>query len=443
MPSSSLSHVSRRIAAINLGRAWWLLVITTMISLGIAGLTQLVGFQIPIGPVLFIDFGGSLAFFILLFLARRDRLGIWLAGRLPLAYAIFFVLLSDGYYFSLLPVFGDNAGYVFGVLTPSALLLLPPRVFLPFLAVNHVVFVTVLYASNQTPKVLTAGTAGGTVAVIIAGVCCAFQYRAKTAELLKEAVIARKNRELAAANACLTRKTNQLDELMAVAAHDLRSPLLALESLCAFEKRETAWQQPPYSQFLGTVLAGTRSMVDLVNRLLLENRTRHQPGTQGAVAICDLAMFLPEAALRAQPLALQKQIRIIVTNPHEEALVEVPADALDRVLDNLLSNAIKFSPPGSLVQLCLLRSGGEWTCEIRDEGPGIAPEDRGSLFQKFEQGRNQPTAGEPSSGLGLYISKNLVQEMKGTLEYEPHVPKGSIFRISLPAEPLDADGKKL
>lgn len=433
LPPKAEGLVAGRMNSINLNRCWWLLIVTTSFSIAIAIMTQLVTFEAGLTRIQVVDFAFSFAFFVLLWLARRGRLSSDVARVLPLAYAVFFVLLNDGYYFSALPMFGDNVGYVFGVLTPSAILLLPTRIFVPFLLLNHLAFTSRLFfTSSSDIQFLFSAVVGSTAAVIIAAVASTFQYRSKVAELEKERLVRKRNRELAASNARLQAETHEMDELMAIAAHDLRAPLLSLDALCEIEKTDPRWQSEPHHGFLAAVSAGTRGMADLVNRLLAAHEAGHDSDMMRESAICDLPVLIRAAADRARPHAMQKQISIVVRTPGGPVpLVEVSEEAIGRVFDNLLSNAVKFSPPGSTIELEIFRENGFLVCEFRDEGPGISPADQASLFQKFSRGTNRPTGGEGSSGLGLFIAKNLLLRMQGSIGYERRIPKGSIFRITL------------
>ena len=108
--------------------------------------------------------------------------------------------------------------------------------------------------------------------------------------------------------------------------------------------------------------------------------------------------------------------------------------ALDQVLDNLVSNAIKFSPPGRKVYL-KVRQLSEWAeCEVRDEGPGFTDEDKAKMFRRYHRLSARPTAGEPSTGLGLSIVHKLVVGMGGKLICESKAGEGAAFVIRLPGQ---------
>lgn len=105
------------------------------------------------------------------------------------------------------------------------------------------------------------------------------------------------------------------------------------------------------------------------------------------------------------------------------------------MLDNLLSNAIKFSPPGKRVWV-RLRAEPSWVvCSVQDEGPGISADDQAKLFQKGARLGTVPTAGEPSTGYGLAVVKELVGQLGGEVWCESQPGRGACFSVRLPAWP--------
>lgn len=125
---------------------------------------------------------------------------------------------------------------------------------------------------------------------------------------------------------------------------------------------------------------------------------------------------------------------ICLHHPHLNTSVFIHADpaALDQVLDNLISNAVKFSPPKKKIFVTMECQEGGVACHIRDEGPGFTPEDKARMFQRYARLSARPTAGEPSTGLGLSIAKRLVQAMNGELACESIPGKGATFVLRFP-----------
>jgi CheY-like chemotaxis protein len=114
--------------------------------------------------------------------------------------------------------------------------------------------------------------------------------------------------------------------------------------------------------------------------------------------------------------------------------VEVDSDRLIQVLTNLLSNAAKFSPKGEVVTVSVGRSEGRFRIAVSDRGPGIPPEFRDRIFQKFSQADSSDRRAKGGTGLGLSISKAIVENHGGSLSFSTETGKGSTFFIDLPEQ---------
>lgn len=431
--STSVPPPRDALLEINLLRAWWLLIVTTLCTVLFTLAGRLAGAGSAFAPVQFVDYALSLFFFVLLWQARRRRLPEKLRAALPLAYAIFFVLINDGYYFSVWPVIGENVGYAFGVLTPAALLYLRPSRFVPFLLVNHVVVCALLIRQQTTFEATVSAIYGATICVVVAAVSCVINYRTKTAQLEKTALADRRNQELAAANLSLLEMSERLDEMLAMTAHDLRGPLHGIASLCELEKENPEWQKPEHAEFLEMVGQSAARMGTLVNKMVEDYASRNASLAGISLGPCNLVEIVSRAIQNARPLAQGKDIELVLGDFPPRAQAEGNADALERVFGNLLSNAIKYSPAGTRVELAIARRDGHWQCEVRDQGPGIPLAERDTIFRKLKTGSNAPTSGEQSTGLGLYSARKLVDSMQGSIGYEPRPEGGSIFRVLLKA----------
>jgi two-component system sensor histidine kinase/response regulator len=139
------------------------------------------------------------------------------------------------------------------------------------------------------------------------------------------------------------------------------------------------------------------------------------------------------AALRYSEAAARKSIRILEEYPPDTPLVSADRGALDQVIDNLVSNAVKFSPPDTSIWLSIgPASEGYLECRVKDEGPGCDEQDRAQMFTRYRRLSARPTAGEPSTGLGLSIAKRHVDAMEGTLHCESENGQGATFVLRLP-----------
>jgi two-component system, sensor histidine kinase LadS len=147
----------------------------------------------------------------------------------------------------------------------------------------------------------------------------------------------------------------------------------------------------------------------------------------------DLARGLERLVTYYQSLAAPKGIALSLEVP-PVALPPVWGDrvAAAAVLENLLSNAVKFSPPGGRVWVRLRQDGDTVVVTVADEGPGLSPEDQARLFQRGVRLTPRPTAGEPSTGYGLAVAKQLTDALHGELWCDSMLGQGCAFSLRLP-----------
>jgi signal transduction histidine kinase len=124
---------------------------------------------------------------------------------------------------------------------------------------------------------------------------------------------------------------------------------------------------------------------------------------------------------------------LTVIGPSEPIVVPFDADRIDQVLDNLLSNALRHTRAGTDVDIALSVDRREAVVRVRDRGRGIEPDERAKLFTPFYQTPRGRSYG--GTGLGLYISRRIVEAHGGRLWLEEAGPEGSTFTFALPLEP--------
>jgi signal transduction histidine kinase len=133
-----------------------------------------------------------------------------------------------------------------------------------------------------------------------------------------------------------------------------------------------------------------------------------------------------------QRIADQKQIQCLAVSPGDVPPVWTDRVATAAVLDNLFSNAVKYSLPGKRIWVEVMTRQDGVVCRVRDEGPGLSQEDQAKLFQRGTKLTPKPTAGEPSTGYGLAVAKELIEKVGGTIWCESVVGQGSCFSFRLP-----------
>lgn len=224
-------------------------------------------------------------------------------------------------------------------------------------------------------------------------------------------------------------------EFLDLVCHDLRTPACTIagfaDLLLDFGKTPLT---PEQRASLERIRKNAHFMLDLVSALMDMIRLDSGRLTLSYVVtdVCDLVR---ETAQSAMVVATAKQIFVLIELPESPLVVELDRGRIVQVVANLLSNAVKFSRPGTTIQIGARDHEGGALIWVQDEGPGIAAKDRSRLFTKFARLSTKPTAGEKSTGLGLYIVKEIVQLHGGTIEVESSTTDGSTFRVWLPAHP--------
>ena len=207
------------------------------------------------------------------------------------------------------------------------------------------------------------------------------------------------------------------NRLLGMAAHDLRNPIGYIQMIAEFLLESGNKLSPEdWARLLGDLHDQSRHMLDLLNDLLEVSQIE-----SGRLEIrprpVDLRAFLADAVQRHGMLAAPKGTTVRLADA-PQVTIEADPERLRQVIDNLISNAIKYSPPGSTVRVAAVRKHGDWRISVQDEGPGIKPGERNRLFTEFAKLSARPTGGESSTGLGLAITRRIVEAHGGKIGVE-------------------------
>ncbi len=232
----------------------------------------------------------------------------------------------------------------------------------------------------------------------------------------------------------LLRALEQNKEILGITSHDLKNPLGGIIGLAdiLIEDFSDLGDDPLINEGLENVYL-LKTEAERMLRIVMDLLDRHRSGEQAhsALETVNLGDLVADSIRRNQASADQKEISL-----HFEKdtvlLVEVEEDSLLRVSDNLISNAVKYSPPGSNVWITLEQEEN-WAClKVRDEGPGLTDADKEKVFGKMQRLSAQPTGGEHSTGLGLYIVKQLIEDAQGETGVDSEYGQGACFWVRLP-----------
>lgn len=233
------------------------------------------------------------------------------------------------------------------------------------------------------------------------------------------------------------------DDLVAVVSHDLKNPLNVIQLQASLIMRalplghEGPWRR--VQAYTERMQRSAEQMTTLIRDLL--DLSRIEAGRFTLVPRPEDAAELMEDALEAlRPLADQKRLSLVWQPPEPPIYVSADRDRVFQVLSNLLGNAIKFTPDGGTVRPRVLQEGAQVRFIIQDTGPGIPAQLQSHLFNRYWQAQGASRSG---SGLGLYISKGIVEAHGGRIWVESQPGTGSTFQFILAAAavpPLTAPG---
>lgn len=240
------------------------------------------------------------------------------------------------------------------------------------------------------------------------------------------------NRELNQANAQLREVSAMKEEFLALTTHDLRSPLTVISGVINFFTSGRLGDMTAEQRNMVAMMErNTQNLIELVNDLL--DASKLESGTMRLdFSTIELRGLLDELRQQMQPLAAEKEIALEEGVPTELPPLRADRAKLRRVLVNLISNALKFTPRGGRVSLSAAPEGTQVRVSVADTGVGIPPEDLRDIFDKYAQARSRATRSEKGTGLGLYITRQLVELHGGHIEVQSEVGKGSTFSFTIP-----------
>jgi signal transduction histidine kinase len=221
------------------------------------------------------------------------------------------------------------------------------------------------------------------------------------------------------------------DDFMSSVTHELRTPLTSIRALAELMQDDADMPAPQRQQFLAIVVAETERLSRLVNQVLdmAKIESGHADWHNTDV---DMVALARQAAQTVHELLREKGCVLDLQLPETLPTLRADPDRLTQVLLNLLSNAAKFVPqPGGRVQLRLWHDARGITVEVQDNGPGVPAAQRELIFEKFRQG-GDATHRPQGTGLGLPISRQIVEHFGGQMLLRPDTGQGACFAFHLP-----------
>ena len=228
------------------------------------------------------------------------------------------------------------------------------------------------------------------------------------------------------ANAAARRAIAARDELVAVVSHDLRNPLT---TIVLGANLISASDVDPTLRKHVTAIGDAGNVMQALIDELLDVAKLESGHVELAARPCRVADLFGTIASLFQARAAGANVELAI-EPAGDLEIRADRARIVQVLQNLVGNAFKYTPSGGRIALAARRDGERVRFEVSDTGPGVAPEQRAHLFDRYWQGRPR---GRGSLGLGLYICKRLVEAHDGEIGLTSEPGHGSTFWFTLPA----------
>lgn len=314
--------------------------------------------------------------------------------------------------------------YYFVLVNLSSIHLLAGKFLKLFAALQLLVFATLVSIEQRYPHLVVpyetelAQKLDCGLGVVLVLLFCSWSLR----EIQDMATVQRRRR--VRAHAQLRTLVTHLEQTHRFTRHDLRGSLSSVESILELRDLGEFSNGEALDLVTGTVrdsLALLSNPQHVAARSPLNNPL--ETDFESIVANC----------IRRYRVVAQSKGQSVTYRTEGAALVLGDKLLLDSVVNNLLSNAVKYSPPDTCLDVELTSESGMVRLDVKDSGPGVAVDEVSRLFQPYAQLSAEPTGGEDSTGLGLFIVRSIAEQHGGSAEHIPQVSnRGSIFRITLP-----------
>ncbi len=220
-------------------------------------------------------------------------------------------------------------------------------------------------------------------------------------------------------------------EFISLASHQLRTPLSAIRWYAELLEDSAGALSDDQQQYVSEIDRSVRRMIALLGALLHAARMEDEK-LQPELHSVDLSSIVADGVRDTQEMFEGSAIKYTISGPKESVPVMTDPVLLHVVLQNLISNAVKYSPKGTVVAISVERRGEQAYLVVKDEGIGIPAAEQTRIFEKFFRAQNVRRIDTDGNGLGLYISKSIVDRLGGTLTFVSKENKGATFTVTLP-----------
>jgi PAS domain S-box-containing protein len=218
------------------------------------------------------------------------------------------------------------------------------------------------------------------------------------------------------------------DDFVAHVSHELRTPLAPIKgwatTLLTRAEELSAEQR---TEGVRAILRQAGRLEQLILNILEDSKVEHDAAPGSADDVVDVSAVVAKVVGEYAIIAPERAVE--VSGADLPALVSGREVRIEQVLTNLLGNAVKYAPKNQPIEVRILREAGAVVIDVADRGPGIPPESRERIFQRFERLADSPT--QSGTGLGLYISRHLATTMGAELHVSARPGGGSVFSLRL------------
>jgi Na+/proline symporter/signal transduction histidine kinase len=238
--------------------------------------------------------------------------------------------------------------------------------------------------------------------------------------------------ELRAANERLKELDRLKDDFLSTVTHELRTPLTSIRAFSEILNQDPDVDLAQRRKFLGIITKETERLTRIINQVL--DLAKIEAGrAEWSEAPVDLRETISDTVSAMSQVFQEKNVRVEARLPERVTPVRADVDRIIQVMLNLLSNAVKFCDQSDgRIEITLTEDDGGLRVDVRDNGPGIAPGDEQKIFDKFVQSGDTLTNKPQGSGLGLYISRHIVEHHGGRLWVQSRPGEGACFSFTLP-----------
>ncbi len=239
-----------------------------------------------------------------------------------------------------------------------------------------------------------------------------------------------KKEKLAESKQQLEELQAQKEELFAIAIHDIKNPAAAIRSYLELIKSYdlNAVEQ---NEIMESMIRSSEHIVELAHEMTsVIAQTKPEPMLN--MQMSSLKNIIDSVYTQNKGYAIKKQINLLNKSSIDIPEINLDPAKIEEVIDNLVNNALKYSPPNTTVTIHTFFTKDKVTVEVTDSGVGLSEDDVKKAFQKGVRLTPKPTGNEPSSGLGLWIVKKIIEEHGGRVFIKSKLGKGSTFGFELP-----------